>query len=192
MRSVIITLSALALLYFLTLPKPFQLKEGTIVGLARDGATFSIAYDYSGTEIYDNLTEQFLTFNEYIQSHGRDKDIDDELVHAENAFVSAFNSFSRKGSIVAANSVADYVMSFKLDQFCYGDENGGITTDSKGWVSGSVSVKDTITGETLAVFDFNKVSALPPGKDSKGLTRRRERGYESVAGYLARTFNSSR
>lgn len=193
MRTFIIALFALSMVYLFTIPKQFDLREGSAVSISNPSATFSVVYDYSNSEIYDNATNQYMSVSDYIRCTDKESSsYYQELQSAQKAFEDSFNSYSRKGSIVASESSAAYQMSFKLDKFCYGNPGGGVTTNSKGWATGSVSVIDTTTGSTVAVFDFNKISAFPVGDGSYDLAAHRERGYQLVASYLARYLNNLR
>ena len=193
MRTVIITLVSLGFLYLISIPRPFSLREGNIDVIADKGATLSVSYDYSDSEIYDlNGTSQ--SMSEYLSCQDREwiLHFPDELKEAENAFKNTFNTFSKTATIVSDELDAKYQMQIKVDKFCYGKVGGGLTADSKGWATGSVSVRDTTTGETIAVFDFNKVNACPTGKDSRNPSKHRTRGYQIIAGYLARSFNNAK
>jgi len=191
MRTVIVTFLALFLLYFFCTPRQFTLSEGNIQALATPGSTISVSYDYSNSQIYDGLSNSYLTIGEYLDHYNRSSEFPDEIKDAEKAFVNAFNTYSKNVTIVPSDAKAAYQMSFKLDKFCYGRKGGGVTADSKGWATGTVSVKDTSTGETIAKFDFKKISACPTGKEANEPALHRERGYQLVAGYLARSFNSA-
>lgn len=193
MRTFIIALFALSIVYLFTIPKQFDLREGSAISLSNSDATFSVVYDYSNSEIFDNATNQFMSVSDYIRCTDKESSIyDQELKSAQKVFEDSFNNYSRKGSIVKSEANAAYKMAFKLDKFCYGTPGGGVTSNSKGWATGSVEVIDTTTGNTVAIFDFNKISACPVGDGAYDLSAHRERGYQLVASYLARYLNNVR
>lgn len=192
MRTVIITFAALFLLYFFFTPSQFTLTEGNLQAFNEPGSTISVTYDYSNSLIYDSVSDSYISISEYLDLYNRSSEYSDEIQCAENAFVNAFNSYSKNATIVPSDTKAAYKMSFKLDKFCYGRKGGGVTADSKGWATGTVLVTDSTTGEKIAVFDFNKITACPTGKDANEPKFHRQRGYQLVAGYLARSFNNGR
>lgn len=170
----------------------FKLSSGDASVVAVSDMVVNVEFDYSSCQIYDMGEEKFFDLKDYMEFKGEDwvRDYPGELKKAEDAFVEEFNGETKKATIQAGKTDADYTFVFRLTEFSYG-KAVVIFKSHIAWGTGEVLVRDNKSGETVATFSFEKMNGAVAGGIA-AMELRREECYEHVAEALAKALNKTK